>query len=68
MRDNTKIWKLELSSVELTILQIALEKFASRYEGEVFTKEELASTHEELFSYKYIHQFTSVENLNNQEI
>lgn len=68
MRDNTKIWKLDVSSVELTILQIALEKFASRYEGEVFTKEELASTRDELFSYKYIHQLISIEKLNNQEI
>lgn len=68
MRSNIKTWKIDLTSAELTILQIALEKFASTYEGEVFTKEELASTRDELFSYKYIHQLISIENLNNQEI
>jgi hypothetical protein len=54
MREPRKSWKLELSNAELTILQIALQKFAASYEGDVFTKEELATTHEELFAYKYI--------------
>lgn len=66
MRDNTKIWKLELSSVELTILQIALERFAQNYQNNIFTAEEIQSTKDELNTYKYIHQYTSVEILNNQ--
>ena len=68
MRNNRKSWKLELTNAELTILQIALQKFASKYEGEVFTKDELASTHEELFAYKYIPEYPNLEILNNQEI
>lgn len=68
MRDNTKRWKLEVSSVELTILQIAVERMNQNYVGDVFTAEEIQSTIDELNTYKYIHQYTSVENLNNQEI
>ena len=68
MRDNTKRWKLEVSSVELTILQIAVERMNQNYVGDVFTAEEIQSTIDELNTYKYIHQYTSVAKLNNQEI
>lgn len=68
MRSNIKTWKLELSSAELTILQIALERFSQNYEGDIFTPEEIQSTKDELNTYKYIPQYPNLEILNNQEI
>ena len=52
--NHKKVWKLEVSNYELTILQIAVERFAQKYEGDIFTAEELASTLQELFTYKFI--------------
>ena len=52
--NHKKFWKLELTNYELTILQIAVERFAQKYEGEVFKSEELASTLQELWTYKTI--------------
>ncbi len=66
MRSNIKTWKLELSSAELTILQIALERFSQNYEGDIFTAEEIQSTKDELNTYKYIPQYPNLEILNNQ--
>lgn len=63
MRDTIKVWKLELSSAELSILQVALDKFAAKYEGDVFTFQEIESTKDELNSYKYIPQFTSNQSI-----
>jgi hypothetical protein len=52
--NHKKFWKLELTNYELTILQIAVERFAQKYEGDVFSSEELASTLQELWTYKTI--------------
>jgi len=53
MEQPRKTWKLELSSMELSILQVALHKFKDDYTGELF-KNALISTEEELYSYKLI--------------
>lgn len=56
MDENRKAWTLEVSCTELTILQIALQRFMDKYDGEIFTAEEIKSTHDELWTYKYISQ------------
>lgn len=56
MDKNRKAWTLEVSCTELTILQIALQRFMQKYDGEIFTAEEIKSTHDELWTYKYISQ------------
>ena len=56
MDNNRKVWKLEVSCTELTILQIALRRYMERCDSEVFTAEEIKSTHDELWTYKYISQ------------
>lgn len=57
MVDNTKkVWKLELSNYELTIIQIAVERFVAKYDNDVFSAESLASTMQELWTYKTIEQ------------
>ena len=57
MTDLTKVWKLELTCVELSILKIALTRFADSYDGEVFTKEEIQGALHELNTYNYINPF-----------
>ena len=57
MTDLTKVWKLELTSAELSILKIALDRFADSYDGEVFTKEEIQGARHELNTYNYINPF-----------
>lgn len=56
MDQNRKAWTLEVTCTELTILQIALRRYMEKYDGEVFTAEEIKSTHDELWTYKYISQ------------
>ena len=51
---NSKCWKLELTSAELALLQVALNKFEDKYENTVFSKEEFESTRHELNRYHYI--------------
>ena len=38
-----KYWNIELTSHELTIIQMAVAKYCSQYDGEVFFQSELAS-------------------------
>lgn len=68
MRDPRKAWKLELSCAELTILQVAVQRFANSYDGDVFTKDEIQGAIDELNRYNYINQFTSLEDIKNQAI
>ena len=68
MRNPRKVWKLEVTCAELTILQIAVERFANSYDGNVFTKEEIQGAIDELNRYNYIDQFTSQEDIKNQAI
>jgi hypothetical protein len=56
MNENRKAWTLEVTCTELTILQIALRRYMEKYDSEVFTAEEIKSTHDELWTYKYISQ------------
>lgn len=56
MDNNRKAWTLEVSCTELTILQIALRRYMEKYDSEVFTAEEIKSTYDELWTYKYISQ------------
>jgi hypothetical protein len=53
MQQEKKVWKLEVTSMELSILQVAFHKFKDDYTGELF-KNPLISTYEELYSYKLI--------------
>jgi hypothetical protein len=53
MEQEKKVWKLELTSMELSILQVAFDKFQQNYTGEVF-QNRLINTFEELYSYKLI--------------
>ena len=53
MEQEKKVWKLELTSMELSILQVAFDKFQENYTGEVF-QNRLIGTFEELYSYKLI--------------
>ncbi len=53
MEQEKKVWKLELTSMELSILQVAFDRFQENYTGEVF-QNRLISTFEELYSYKLI--------------
>jgi len=53
MEQQKKVWKLELTSMELSILQVAFDKFQQNYTGEVF-QNRLINTFEELYSYKLI--------------
>ena len=53
MEKEKKVWKLELTSMELSILQVAFDKFQQNYTGEVF-QNRLINTFEELYSYKLI--------------
>ena len=39
-----KYWNLELTSAELSIIKIAVERYAEQYKGSVFTKDEFATT------------------------
>lgn len=57
MNVKMKCWKLEVTSAELALLQIALNKFSDQYEGTVFSKEEFESTRQELNRYEYITLF-----------
>lgn len=54
--NNKKFWKLEVSNHELTIIQIAVERFVAKYDGDIFSAESLASTMQELWTYKTIEQ------------
>lgn len=51
MEQQKKVWKLEVTSMELSILQVAFDRFQENYTGEMF-KNALISTFEELYSYK----------------
>ena len=51
MEQQKKVWKLEVTSMELSILQVAFDRFQENYIGELF-KKELISTFDELYSYK----------------
>ena len=53
MEQEKKVWKLEVTSMELSILQVAFHKFKDDYTSELF-KNALISTGEELYSYKLI--------------
>jgi len=53
MEQEKKVWKLELTSMELSILQVAFDKFQKNYTGKVF-QNRLINTFEELYSYKLI--------------
>ena len=53
--EQRKMWKLEVTSNELTILQIALQRLMDQYNGSVFTEKELLSTKAELQTYNYIY-------------
>ena len=53
--EQRKMWKLEVTSNELTILQIALQRLMDQYNGFVFTEKELLSTKAELQKYNYIY-------------
>jgi len=53
MEQQKKVWKLELTSMELSILQVAFDRFQENYIGELF-KKELITTFDELYSYKLI--------------
>jgi len=55
MEYQTKVWKLELNNEELSILQVAFQKFKDDYTGELF-KNAFISTNKELYSYKWISQ------------
>ena len=39
-----KFWQLELTSHELTIVKLAVERYVKQYANDVFTPEELDST------------------------
>ena len=41
-----KFWNVELTSVEISIIKIAVERYAEQYKGSVFTKDEFATTFE----------------------
>ncbi len=53
MEQEKKVWKMELTSMELSILQVAFDRFQENYIGELF-KKELISTFDELNSYKLV--------------
>jgi hypothetical protein len=53
MEQEKKVWKLELTSMQLSILQVAFDRFKENYTGEVF-QNRLIGTFEELYSYKLI--------------
>lgn len=39
-----KHWIMELTSAEISIIKIAVERYAEQYKGTVFTKDEFATT------------------------
>ena len=61
MEQQKKVWKLEVTSMELSILQVAFDRFQENYIGELF-KKELITTFDELYSYK------AVSEIKNQSI
>jgi len=39
-----KFWQLELTSTELTIVKLAVERYVNQYANDVFTPEDLQAT------------------------
>jgi len=50
MKKEEKFWVLNLTSVELTILQLAVKKYVSEYRGSTFSNESLEATEELVFN------------------
>ena len=59
--ESRKAWKLEVTCTELTILQLALRQYMNENNNYLFEKQELQSTMDELWTYKYISQIKNAQ-------